>query len=158
MTNTHNVTYKYRNQIEQWIATSITDEHICTHPDQLYAFDDKVMAVLGDMSETELTDMYLQHACGYSLEELESDIEYDLAHEVTTCAITRGDRIRLGNINKQCSLTTNITTVLDLYDRSLMSPAQIDAANISEVSEAEHVIELALEVLHDNVPEGDEWS
>ena len=38
--------------------------------------------------------------------------------------------------------------LMDVYERSLMTPAQIDAASPSEVVEAEHVIERALEVLH----------
>lgn len=71
--------------------------------------------------------------------------------ETTTVVITRRDRTRLGEVNKRRSLTENMTSVIDVYEKSLMTPAQIDAANSSEVFEAEHVIELALEVLHNKV-------
>lgn len=40
--------------------------------------------------------------------------------------------------------------LMDVYERSLMTPAQIDAASPSEVAEAEWVILRALGVLHDN--------
>jgi hypothetical protein len=76
---------------------------------------------------------------------------YVPTEETTTCIITKRDRIRLGNVDEHKSLTENFSAVIDLYERSLMTPAQIDAANSSEVFEAEHVIELALEVLHDKV-------
>lgn len=75
----------------------------------------------------------------------------DASVEPTPVVITRRDRSRLGNVDITKSLTENFTTVIDLYERTLMTPAQIDAANSSEVFEAEHVIELALEVLHDKV-------
>ena len=78
--------------------------------------------------------------------------------ETTTCVITQHDRIRLGDVDRRKSLTENFTTVIDVYEKSLMTPAQIDAANSSEVFEAEHVIELALEVLHDKIPKSGEWS
>jgi hypothetical protein len=71
--------------------------------------------------------------------------------ETIACVITKRDRTRLGNVDNNKSLTENFTTVIDLYERALMTPAQIDAANPSEVFEAEHVIELAFEVLHDRV-------
>lgn len=71
--------------------------------------------------------------------------------ETTTCVITRHDRIRLGDVDITKSLTENFSTVIDLYERAMMSPRQIDEKNPSEVFEAEHVIELALEVLHDKV-------
>lgn len=76
---------------------------------------------------------------------------YVPTEETTTCIITKRDRIRLGNVDEHKSLTENFSAVIDLYERSLMTPAQIDAANSSEVFEAEHVIKLALEVLHDKV-------
>lgn len=41
-----------------------------------------------------------------------------------------------------------LNRVMDVYERSLMTPAQIDQASPSEVSEAEWVIERALNVLH----------
>ena len=68
--------------------------------------------------------------------------------ETTTCIITKEDRTRLENVNNKRSLTENVTTVIDLYERSLMSPAQIDAMSPSETSNAEWVIERALMVLH----------
>lgn len=71
--------------------------------------------------------------------------------ETTTCIITKRDRKRLGNVDKRRSITENMALIIDLYERTLMSAAQIDAANPSEVYEAEHVIELVLEVLHDKV-------
>ena len=71
--------------------------------------------------------------------------------ETTTYVITKRDRTRLGNVDNTKSLTENLTTVIDLYERALMTPSQIDAANPSEVFEAEHVIELAFEVLRDKV-------
>lgn len=66
----------------------------------------------------------------------------------SAAVITKADIIRLGNVNKRRSLTENIATLIDLYERSLMTPAQIDAASPSEVFEAEWVIERALNVLH----------
>lgn len=77
--------------------------------------------------------------------------------ETTTCVITKHDRIRLGNVDGHKSLTENFTTVIDLYERACMTPAQIDAANPAEVFEAEHVIELALEVLHDKIPKRERY-
>lgn len=71
--------------------------------------------------------------------------------ETTTVVITKRDRIRLGNIDRRKSLTENFTTVIDLYERTLMSPAQIDKANPSECGDAEWIIERALEVFHDRV-------
>jgi hypothetical protein len=71
--------------------------------------------------------------------------------ETIACVITKRDRTRLGNVDNTKSLAENLTTVIDLYERALMTPAQIDAANPSEVFEAEHVIELTLEVLRDRV-------
>lgn len=45
--------------------------------------------------------------------------------------------------------------LMDVYGRSLMTPAQIDAADSSEVYEAEWVIKRALGVLHGTKIEGE---
>lgn len=81
---------------------------------------------------------------------LEAQLGGERAMRAPTSAvvITKADRIRLDNVNKRRSLTENIATLIDLYERSLMTPAQIDAASPSEVFEAEWVIERALNVLH----------
>ena len=71
-----------------------------------------------------------------------------MKEETTTIVITKRDRNRVGEVDRRKSLTENVTTVIDLYERSLMSPAQIDAMSPSETSNAEWVIERALMVLH----------
>lgn len=72
-------------------------------------------------------------------------------NDTTTVVITRRDRSRLGNVDITKSLTENFTTIMDVYERTLLSPAQIDEANPSECGDAEWIIERALEVLHDKV-------
>ena len=156
---------KYRTQVEKWIVESISNEHDYDDPmhhgellDAIYDLEVKIMCVLKDLSDDDLVDMFYQHSCGYTFEELEEDIEYELMQENVTCVITRADRIRLSEVDKHKSLTKNFKTVMNLYERASMTPAQIEAANPPEVFEAEHVIELALEVLHDTIPEKSEWS
>ena len=97
---------------------------------------------------------------GFSLKRV--DLEMDIADIIvylesrllcdsmptTTVVITEADQVRLGNVNKHRSLAENVFVLLGVYERSLMTPAQIDAASPSEVFEAEWVIERALNVLH----------
>jgi hypothetical protein len=49
-----------------------------------------------------------------------------------------------------------IVEVIEVYKRTLMTPAQIDAASPSESPDAEWVIERALNVLHGIEMEADE--
>jgi hypothetical protein len=149
---------KYRTQIEKWIVETISNQHDYYDPehpgeplDALYDFEVRIMCVLKGLSDDELVDMFYQHSCGYTFKELEEDIEYAFMQENVTCIITRADRIRLDEVDKYKSSIKNFKTVMDLYERACMTPAQIDAANTSEVFEAEHVIELALEVLRNGV-------
>ena len=149
---------KHRQRVEEWITEIIGIQYDYAdpnYPDEIsYAtedFEHKIASILKDVSDNELIDMFCQHSNGYPFEELMTDIEYEAMHEMTTCVVTRADRIRLSDVDTHCSMTENLCTVLDLYERSLMTPAQIDAASPSEVFEAEHVIERALEVLHDTV-------
>jgi hypothetical protein len=149
---------KYRTQVELWVVESISNQCDYDDPeypgellDALYDFEVRIMCVLKGLSDDELVDMFYQHSCGYTFEELEEDIEYAFMQENVTCIITRADRIRLAEVDKYKSSIKNFKTVMDLYERACMTPAQIDAANSSEVFEAEHVIELALEVLRDKV-------
>lgn len=59
----------------------------------------------------------------------------------------RVDRMRtFGTDEEEYDIIFN--RVMDVYERSLMTPTQIDAMSPSEVFEAEFVIERALEVLH----------
>lgn len=156
---------KYRTQVEKWMVETISNQYDYDDPeypgeplDALYDFEIKIMCTLKDLSDDELVDMFYQHSCGYTFEELEEDIEYEFMQENVTCVITRADRIRLDEVDKHKSSIKNFKTVMDLYERASMPPEWIDAANTSEVFEAEHVIELALEVLHDKIPKRDEWS
>jgi hypothetical protein len=49
-----------------------------------------------------------------------------------------------------------LNRLIDVYQHTQLTPAQIDAKNPSEVFEAEHVIALALEVIRDNIPKGEQ--
>jgi len=156
---------KYRTQIEERIVELISNGFDYSDPEypnetlrSLTEFERKISHVLQDFTDDELVDMFYQHSCGYTVKELEEDIEYEMMQEKVTCVVTRADRIRLDGVDKHKSSIKNFTTVMDLYERSLMTPAQIESANSPEVFEAEHVIKLALEVLHDKIPKGDEWS
>lgn len=156
---------KYRTQVEKWVVESISNQYDYDDPeypgeilDALHDFEGRMMYILKDLSDDDLVDMFYQHSCGYTFEELEEDIEHEFMQEYITCVITRADRIRLNEVDKHKSSMKNFKTVMDLYERAMMTPAQIDAANPAEVFEAEHVIELALEVLHDKIPKRDEWA
>ena len=151
---------KYRKEVEEWLAVTISNE--CKYPyvfyDAIYEIECKVAHILNDMTDDELIDMFYQHSRGWPLEELEADIEWDLAQKTTTCIIRRLDRNRLINIDQDKSLEENLTTVLAVYDIAQLSPTEIDALNPSESGDSEHVLTLALEVLNDRIPEKDEWS
>ena len=149
---------KYRTQVEKWIVESISNQYDYddpVYPGELlytaYDFEIRILNVLKDLSDDDLVDMFYQHSCGYTFRELEEDIEHEFMQENITCIITRADRIRLDEVDKNKSSMKNFKTVMDLYERALMTPEQIDAANPSEVCEAEWVIERVLEVLHDKV-------
>jgi hypothetical protein len=149
---------KYRTRVENWIVESISNQYDHDDPgypgellDSMYDFEDRIMCVLTDLSDDDLVDIFYQHSCGYTFEELEEDIEYEFMHEYITCIITRADRIRLEGVDKNKSTMKNFKTVIDLYERSLMTASHIDAANPSEMSDAEWVIDRVLEVLHDKV-------
>lgn len=122
----HNRGVKYRTRIEKWIVESISNQYDYDGPaypgkllDTVYDFEDRITRVLADLSDDELVDMFYQHSCGYTFEELEEDIEYEFMQEYITCIITRADRIRLEGVDKNKSTMKNFKTVMDLYDRSL---------------------------------------
>ena len=150
---------KYRKEVEEWLAVTISDE--CKYPyvfyDAIYEIECKVAHILNDMTDDELIDMFYQHSRGWPLEELEADIEWDLAQKTTTCIIRRLDRARLINVDQDKNLEENLTTVLAVYCRAQLSPAEIDELNPSESGDAKHVITRALEVLNDNIPEAEEY-
>ena len=150
---------KYRKEVEEWLAVTISDE--CKYPyvfyDAIYEIECKVAHILNDMTDDELIDMFYQHSRGWPLEELEADIKRDLSQQMTTCVITSANRVRLGNIDLSRTLSDNFTTVIDVYERAQMTPEDIDAMNPSESGDAKHVITRALEVLNDNIPEAEEY-
>ena len=75
----------------------------------------------------------------------------------TTIEIWKTTRDRLLEIGKMHdSYDDVLTRLIDLYERSQMTSSQIDAASPSEVFEATHVIERALEVLRGEIPEVDQ--
>ena len=151
---------KYRKQIEELIVAAISYE--CKYPPELYyalyEIECKVARILEDMTDDELVDMFYQHSDRLSFEDIEAEIEWDLARKTTTCIVRRLDRNRLINIDQDKSLEENLTTVLAVYDIAQLSPTEIDALNPSESGDSEHVLTLALEVLNDRIPEKDEWS
>lgn len=57
--------------------------------------------------------------------------------------------------NKLDTYGDAIAKIVEVYKRTLLTPAQIVSANDPEVYEAEHVIERALEVIHDKIPAGE---
>jgi len=99
--------------------------------------------------------MFHTYSDGCLFDELEASIEWQMTQEKTTTTITRADRMRLMDVDKNEPTWDNINRVLNVYERACMTPAMIDELNPSEVFEAEHVIERALEVLHGRIPDKD---
>ena len=74
----------------------------------------------------------------------------------TTIPLERGIRDRLKTFGiKGEKYDTILERLMNLYERSQMTPAQIDELNPSEVYEATHVIACALEVLRGEILEVD---
>ena len=156
---------KYRKQTEDRMVTIICTHHEHATPefpdeftDSWFEYERRISDILEDLTDNELIDMFHTYSDGCPFDEIEASIEWQMMQEKTTATITRADRMRLMDVNKNEPTWDNINRVLDLYERACMTPAMIDKLNPSESPDAEHVLKLALEVLHDRIPETDGWS